>query len=55
VAIAAAAVALFVWLAMGAKPQAIAVNFFWMTVLLALTFVCLIVCGLLLWRRTRFS
>jgi drug/metabolite transporter (DMT)-like permease len=55
VAIAAAAVALFVWLAMGAKHQAIAVNFFWMTVLLALTFVCLIVCGLLLWRRTRFS
>src|ERR1035441_6376586 len=55
VAIAAAAVALFVWLAMGAKHQAIAVNFFWMAVLLTLTFVCLIVCGLLLWRRTRFS
>jgi drug/metabolite transporter (DMT)-like permease len=55
VAIAAAAVALFVWLATGAKHQAVAVNFFWMAVLFALTFVCLIVCGLLLWRRTRFS
>jgi drug/metabolite transporter (DMT)-like permease len=55
VAIAGAAVALFVWLAMGAKHQAVTVNLFWMAVLLALTFVCLIVCGLMLWRRTRFS
>jgi len=54
-AIAAGAVALFVWLAMGAEHQALTVNFFWMAVLLALTFVCLIVSGLLLWRRTRFS
>jgi len=55
VAIAAAAVALFVWLAIGAEHQAVTVNLFWMAVLLALTFVCLIVSGLLLWRRTRFS
>jgi hypothetical protein len=53
--IAAAAVAFFVWLAVGATHQAVAVSLPWMAVLLVLTFVCLIVCGLLLWRRTRFS
>ena len=53
--IVAAALALFVWLAMGATHQAVAVNFLWMAVLLVLTFVCLMVCGVLLWRRTRFS
>ena len=55
VLIAAAAVALFVWLATGATHQAVAVNFLWMAVLMVLTFVCLMVCGWLLWRRTRFS
>jgi drug/metabolite transporter (DMT)-like permease len=55
VLIAAAAVALFVWLAIGARHQAIAVSLPWMAVLLVLTFVCLMVCGVLLWRRTRFS
>ena len=54
-AIVAMAVALFAWLAMGAKHQPVTANFFWMAVLLALTFVSLIVSGLLLWRRTRFS
>jgi drug/metabolite transporter (DMT)-like permease len=53
--IAATAVAVFVWLALGAKHQAVAVNLSWMAVLLAATFVCLIVCGTFLWRRTRFS
>ena len=53
--IVAAALALFVWLAMGATHQAIEVNFLWMAVLLVLTFICLIVCGVMLWRRTRFS
>ncbi len=53
--IVASAVAIFVWLAVGAEHQAVAVNLPWMAVLLVLTFVCLIVCGLLLWRRTRFS
>jgi drug/metabolite transporter (DMT)-like permease len=53
--IAIGAVAIFVWLAIGAEHQAIAVNLPWMAVLLVLTFVCLIVCGFLLWRRTRFS
>jgi len=55
VLIVAAALALFVWLAMGATHQAIEVNLFWMGILLVLTFVCLIVCGVALWRRTRFS
>jgi drug/metabolite transporter (DMT)-like permease len=50
-----AAVAIFVWLAIGAEHQAIAVNLPWMAVLVVLTLVCLLVCGLLLWRRTRFS
>jgi hypothetical protein len=54
-AIAAAAVALFVWLALGATHPAVAVSLPWMAVLLVLTFACLIVCGSLLWRRTRFS
>jgi drug/metabolite transporter (DMT)-like permease len=53
--IVAAAVAIFVWLAMGATHQAVAVSLPWMAVLLVLTFVCLIVCGALLWKRTRFS
>ena len=50
-----AALSLFVWLAMGATHQAVEVSLPWMAILLVLTFVCLIVCGLLLWRRTRFS
>jgi drug/metabolite transporter (DMT)-like permease len=53
--IVASAVAIFVWLAIGAEHQAIAVNLPWMAVLLAATLVCLLVCGLLLWKRTRFS
>jgi drug/metabolite transporter (DMT)-like permease len=55
VLIVAGALAVFVWLAIGAEHQAVAVNLPWMAVLLVATFVCLIVCGLLLWRRTRFS
>jgi drug/metabolite transporter (DMT)-like permease len=54
-AIVAAAVAVFVWLAVGATHQAVAVSLPWMAVLLVLTFVCLMVCGVLLWKRTRFS
>jgi cytochrome bd-type quinol oxidase subunit 2 len=55
IVIVAAATAVFVWLAIGAKHQAVAVNLPWMAVLLATTLVCLIVCGILLWKRTRFS
>jgi drug/metabolite transporter (DMT)-like permease len=51
----AGAVAIFVWLAVGAKHQAVAVDLPWMAVLLIATIVCLVACGLLLWKRTRFS
>jgi apolipoprotein N-acyltransferase len=51
----AAAIAIFVWLAAGAEHQAIPVNLPWMTVLLVTTLACLVACGLLLWKRTRFS
>jgi drug/metabolite transporter (DMT)-like permease len=53
--IVAAATAVFIWLAIGAKHQAVAVNLPWMAALLVTTLVCLVVCGVLLWRRTRFS
>jgi drug/metabolite transporter (DMT)-like permease len=51
----AAAVAIFVWLAAGATHQPVAVNLFWMAALVITTLVCLVVCGFLLWKRTRFS
>jgi drug/metabolite transporter (DMT)-like permease len=51
----AAAAAAFVWLATGAARQPIAMNLTWMTVLLGITVCFLVVCGLLLWKRTRFS
>jgi drug/metabolite transporter (DMT)-like permease len=50
-----AAVGIFVWLAMFAKPAPIAVNLPWLAILSVATLVLLVVCGLLLWRRTRFS
>jgi drug/metabolite transporter (DMT)-like permease len=51
----AAAVALFAWLGSAAARQPIAMNVGWMTLLLAATLALLIVCGIMLWRRTRFS
>jgi len=53
--VAAGAIAIFIWLALGAEAQPIAVNFVWMAILTAATLVCLVVCGVLLWKRTRFS
>jgi drug/metabolite transporter (DMT)-like permease len=55
IVIVAAAIAVFVWLAMGAKHQAVAVNLPWMALLVVTTLVALVACGLLLWKRTRFS
>ena len=49
------AAAIFVWLASGAERQPIAANLSWMALLVAATFALLIGCGLLLWKRTRFS
>jgi len=53
--IAAAAVAVFVWLAMGAARQPVAASLPWMIVILAATLVFLVIGGVLLWKRTRFS
>ena len=50
-----AAVAIFVWLAIGTRRQHIAVNIPWMAVLIVGTLIPLGICGTLLWRRTRFS
>ncbi|HEV2444356.1 MAG TPA: EamA family transporter [Candidatus Sulfopaludibacter sp.] len=49
------ALAIFVWLAVGAERQAIAANSLWMAFLVAATLLLLIVCGRMLWRYTRFS
>ncbi len=51
----AGAVAIFVWLAAGAARQPLALNLTWMAVLTAASVAFLVVCGLLLWKRTRFS
>jgi drug/metabolite transporter (DMT)-like permease len=45
----------FVWLAFGAERQPLAVDPFWLILLAAATLVFLVVCGTLLWKRTRFS
>ena len=47
--------AIFMWLAVGARSQRIFVDIPWMWVLIAGTMAPLLVCGTLLWRRTRFS
>jgi len=49
------AAGMFVWLGSGARRQPLSVNLFWMTVLSAATLVLLVLCGTLLWKRTRFS
>ncbi|MGB9454656.1 MAG: EamA family transporter [Bryobacteraceae bacterium] len=50
-----AAIGVFVYLAAGAKRQAIEVHIGWMVVLAAASLVLLVLCGWLLWKRTRFS
>jgi drug/metabolite transporter (DMT)-like permease len=54
-AIMGCAAAVFVWLAWGAQRQPIAINVPWMVALSAASLVFLVVCGFLLWKRTRFS
>jgi hypothetical protein len=49
------AVGVFVWLALGTRAQSISINFPWTIALVLGTLVPLVVCGTLLWRRTRFS
>lgn len=55
VAIVAAAVGIFVWLAHGATRPPIALNPAWIIALLAATLGLLVVGAVLLWKRTRFS
>ncbi len=50
-----AAIGIFVWLALGATHQQIAVSLPWMIVLGVISLVLLVVCGIALWHRTRFS
>lgn len=52
--IVAAAVALFVWLALHAETQAIAMDPLWLLALSAASVVLLVGAGMLLWKRTRF-
>jgi len=51
----AAALGVFVWLAVGAERPAIAANVPWALLLSAAILVCLFLCGRLLWKWTRFS
>ncbi len=50
-----AAIGVFVYLGAGARRQAIEVHTGWMAVLGGCSIVLLVACGLLLWKRTRFS
>jgi drug/metabolite transporter (DMT)-like permease len=50
-----AAIGAFIYLGARATPQAIAIHTGWMLVLAAASLVLLVFCGLLLWKRTRFS
>jgi drug/metabolite transporter (DMT)-like permease len=54
-AIVAAAVAIFIWLAKEARRQPMAVNLPWMALILGGTLIFLAAGGVLLWKRTRFS
>lgn len=50
-----AAVGIFVWLGLNAEAAPIHANVAWMAILSVATLAFLIVCGWLLWRRTKFS
>jgi drug/metabolite transporter (DMT)-like permease len=49
------ALAIFVWLGLDAQRNPLQVDLVWMAILCAVSFVLLIVGGVQLWRRTRFS
>jgi drug/metabolite transporter (DMT)-like permease len=50
-----AAIGIFIWLGLGAARQEIVFSVPWMIVLSIASLVALVVCGVALWRRTRFS
>lgn len=49
------AISVFVWLGLGAERAPIKADLMWTAILCTATLVFLVVCGALLWRRTRFS
>ena len=49
------AIGIFIWLGLDATRQQIVFSVPWMIVLAIASLVALVVCGLALWRRTRFS
>jgi drug/metabolite transporter (DMT)-like permease len=49
-----AAAGIFVWLALGATRQELALSVPWMCVLVVASVLMLVICGTALWRRTRF-
>jgi drug/metabolite transporter (DMT)-like permease len=49
------ALGIFVWLAIGTTKQNIALHVPWLVALTAAALVILVVCGVLLWKRTKFS
>ena len=53
--IVAAALGFFLWLAAGAERQPMAIDLTWMILLTAASLLFLLVCGVFLWKRTRFS
>ena len=53
--VAVAAVGIFVWLGLQAERAPIHFDPLWMAILSVATLALLVVCGMLLWRRTRFS
>jgi drug/metabolite transporter (DMT)-like permease len=50
-----AALGIFIWLGMSAERAPIAADPLWIAILSVATLALLLVCGLLLWRKTRFS
>jgi Mg2+/citrate symporter len=50
-----AAIGIFVWLGLSAARQEMAFSVPWMTVLAVASLAALVICGVALWRRTRFS
>jgi drug/metabolite transporter (DMT)-like permease len=51
----AGAAGIFVWLGLKARVPTLEMNFWWVSVLSALMILTLVVCGWVLWNRTRFS
>ena len=51
----AGAIVLFVWLATGTERPNLPMNKLWMSGILAGSAVMLVLCGVLLWKRTGFS